>query len=237
MTTRLRIPLALAFTLCAFPASATAEPYWITYEGNDFPENEGWERVFCDPNGVVGQGGAIRTIEDGALVLDSRESTRIVDFYDWSCPIDPGSGETFVMRWRLLVDEVPSTYPYDLTVGVFSDQFSAVFFALGVNEMKSIFEPELQVQYEAHVFHTFELQSLDMVSYSLWIDDELSLTGQFESVFQASRVSWGDGAQGASSLSHWDFLEFGVVPEPSTSYLLLLAACVLANQKINGDRK
>ena len=40
-------------------ASATAEPYWISYDGNDFPENEGWTRV-------LNEGGAERSIEDGA---------------------------------------------------------------------------------------------------------------------------------------------------------------------------
>lgn len=216
---------------------AGAEPYWIAYEGNDFPENEGWERTFCDPNGVVGQGGAIRTIEDGALVLDSRESTRIVDFYDWSRPVDPGSDETFIMRWRLRVDDVPSTYPYDVSAGVFSDGYRVAAFALGESEVKSIFEPDLILSYEAGVYHTFEFRSSDMLSYTLLIDDTLTMTGDFYSVFEASRVTWGDGVQGASSLSHWDFLEFGVVPEPSTSCLLLLTAYFFVNHKINGDRK
>jgi hypothetical protein len=68
---------------------ARAAPYWVSYQGNDFPENEGWERTFTDPNGVVGQGGAIRTLENGSLVLNSREDVSIVDFYNMHRQIDP----------------------------------------------------------------------------------------------------------------------------------------------------
>ena len=65
MTARSQISPALISTLSTFTASATAEPYWTAYEGNNLPENEGWLRL-------ISHGGAIRIIEDGALVLDSR---------------------------------------------------------------------------------------------------------------------------------------------------------------------
>ena len=48
---------------CAAASPALAEQYWIAYEGDDFPENEGWTRT-------ISAGGAERWIEDGALVLD-----------------------------------------------------------------------------------------------------------------------------------------------------------------------
>ena len=64
----------LCFTMvCALAISpASADEYWVSYDGNDFPENEGWIRVFS-------AGGAIRTLENGALVLDSLRSLMIVD--------------------------------------------------------------------------------------------------------------------------------------------------------------
>ena len=89
----MRCLFVLLAALGVLVTPAGAEQYWIAYEGNDSPENEGWERTFCDPNGVVGQGGAIRTIEDGALVLDSRESVMIVDFYQMWRPISVEPGE------------------------------------------------------------------------------------------------------------------------------------------------
>ena len=234
----MKMATRLLFTLSALgvlTSTAGAEPYWIAYEGNDFPENEGWTRTFSDPNGVVGQGGAVRTLDDGALVLDSRESVMIVDFYNWSRPIDPEPGETFVMQWRLLVDDVASTYPYDVTVGVYSDQFTAVYFALGESELSSVFEPELHASYEPHVFHTFELRSGTMSSYCLWIDGALSLTGKFQEVFEKSRVGWGDSIQGGRSLSHWDSFEFGVIPEPAGWCSMTFLVLFLHGHRVKGD--
>jgi len=39
-----RMLMFLAAVSYATAGIATAEPYWITYEGNDLPENEGWNR-------------------------------------------------------------------------------------------------------------------------------------------------------------------------------------------------
>ena len=229
-----RLLIICVATLGALIPSAGAEPYWVSYEGNDYPENEGWERTFCDADGVVGQGGAVRTLEDGALVLDSRESTSIVDYYDLFRPVDPGPDETFIMRWKLKIDDVPSTYPYDLTVGVFSDQYTAVFFALGENELQSVFEPDYYVTYEPYEYHNFELQSEDMSAYTLWIDGTLSLSGEFQNVFESSRVGWGDGVQGARSLSYWDSFEFGVVPEPRNMSLFMLLVIICHSSRMKG---
>jgi len=37
--------------LLAMASSALGEPYWITYEGNDLPENEGWNRSWGNDDG------------------------------------------------------------------------------------------------------------------------------------------------------------------------------------------
>ena len=219
MTTRSLISLVLISTLCAFAASATAEPYWIAYDGNDFPENEGWERV-------ISHGGAIRTIEDGALVLDSRADVMINDYYTISRTMNPGPGETFIMRWRLRVDDVPSTVPWDPVAGVFSDNYTAAGFQIAEDRIRSTFEPEKVATFLPDVFHTFEFVSADMDSYELYIDGVICISGQFESVFEASRVGWGDGIQGARSLTTWDQFEFGVVPEPQSGTAILVLAFV-----------
>ena len=216
---------------CALAGPAMADSYWVSYEGNDFPENEGWERTFSDPNGVVGQGGAVRTIEDGVLTLDSRESVSIVDFYNWMRPVNPDPGETFRMRWRVLVDDVPSSYPWDPVAGVFSDNFTAVGFQIAEDRIRSTLEPGIETTLTPGVFHSFEFVSSDMDSYELYIDGVLGFTGSFVPVFEASRVGWGDGIEGASSLSKWDYFEFGVVPEPASA-VMSLALIWLAGPRI-----
>ena len=220
----LRMLMFLAAVSYATAGIAAAEPYWVAYEGNDFPENEGWERVFCDADGTVGQGGAVRTIEDGALVLDSRESVMIVDFYNWSQPIDPDPGETFIMRWRLRVDDIPSSYPRDPVAGVFSGASTAVSFQISEDRIRSTFESGNEATFVPNVFHTFEFTSVDMVSYELLIDGVVRLSGAFEAVHETSRVGWGDGIQGGRSLTTWDYFEFGVVPEPHSLPLILALA-------------
>lgn len=212
----LRMLMSLVVTSYALAWPAVADPYWIAYEGNDFPENEGWGRIHSDPNGVVGQGGAIRTLEDGVLVLDSRESVMIVDFYEIWRPIDPDAGEVFVMQWGLSVPEVASSYPYDLSVSVFSDESFAVGFEIGESSLRSGFENLATVYFDPGVAHDFELTSTDMREYELRIDREVVRYGDFASVITASRVGWGDGIQGATSLSRWDYFRFGVVPEPNS---------------------
>ena len=206
-------------------ASATAEPYWISYDGNDFPENEGWERTFCDQDGIVGQGGAIRSLEDGALVLDSRESTMIVDFYEMQQPIDPGPGEMFVMEWRLRVDDVSARE--DPGIAIFSDDSYGLAFELSTSYIASVFESDVTISFEEGVFHSFAIHSADMRSYELTIDETLAYSGVFTDVFMSSRMNWGDGVQGAASLATWDYVRFGVIPEPSSWLLLVVTATTL----------
>lgn len=197
--------IAASFVLCT---CASATPYWIAYEGNDFPENEGWTRISSD-------GGAVRSIENGNLILDSRQSVAIVDFYSMERAVDPDPGEFFVMQWGLRVREVSARE--DPTVVVFSDDHRAMGFEFGDGYLINTFQPEQRAFIEPDERHDFSLTSSDMLSYQLWVDGLLTLEGDFFGVFNASRVSWGDGVQGSSSLAYWDYFRFGVVPEPATT--------------------
>jgi hypothetical protein len=212
-----RAHCCIAAALGMLVAQAGAAPYWITYEGNDFPENEGWTREYGDENGS-GQGGAERWIEDGSLVLDGSRSSAIYDSYTMSRPVDPEPAEMFIMRWRFRIDHVSAHE--DPIAGVFSDGSWAVAFQFSETRAISTFETNNAVDFEPGVFHQFELRSWDMRSYELGIDGSLALTGDFVHVFTASEIVWGDGAVGSASLSVWDYVEFGVVPEPASGLLL-----------------
>jgi hypothetical protein len=209
MTTRSQISLALVCTLCAFPASATAEPYWIAYEGNDFPENEGWAHIWSLPL-------AIRWIEDGSLVIDSRASGRTNDWYEWYPEwMNPGPGELFVAEWRLKVDELTIGWR-DPSVGVFGDDSWGVGFNFNEDTITSVFEDDVSAQFEPHVFHDFELRTADMRAYRLYIDGSLAIQGAFWDSLTLSTVLWGDTVSGGASLARWDYFRFGVVPEPAS---------------------
>ncbi|MEW6198463.1 MAG: hypothetical protein AB1601_07360 [Planctomycetota bacterium] len=196
--------------LLLLPASAVrASPYWIAYEGNDFPENEGWLRW-------TGGGGGQRSIEDGWFVLDTRASLGIYDYYEKRLggALDPGPGETFVMQWRLLVGELQGRK--DPVAGVFSDEKWAVGFEYASDALWSVFEPGVNYPFEPGIPHTYELRSDDMRTDRLYVDDLLALEGSFWLSLTSPRVGWGDGIKGAASLSQWDYVRFGVVPEPAT---------------------
>jgi hypothetical protein len=199
-----------ALGLLAAPVGA--EEYWITYEGNDFPEDEGWTRTTYG-------GGAERSLEDGALVLDGREDNSIVDSYSMRRPIDPEAGELFIMRLRLRVDELTSG-PWDPAFGVSSDESWSVGFQLSETRIFNIDDPDMSASFEPGVFHRFEVRSSDMRNFELRIDDSIALTGPFTHIVTASKVSWGDQTVGGASLSRWDYFEFGVVAEPASGALL-----------------
>lgn len=222
----------LCFTaVCALGVSAaSADEYWVSYEANDYPENEGWTRTFTDKNGNVGQGGAIRTLENGTLVLDSLRSVMIVDFYEMSRPIDPDPGELFIMRWRLKIDSVPQHR--DPGVGVFADAFTGVSFEFSESNLISRLEQNVSAPFEPYMFHVFELRSYDMAAYELSIDGTVALEGRFISIGNPSRVGWGDVIQGATSLSRWDYFEFGVVPEPSALLSILCVALPVLARRV-----
>ncbi len=212
----MRMPTLPGLLLLA--ASASADTYWISYNPSTgrYPEEEGWTRN-------IGGGGALRYFDNGALVIDSRASISIVDYYDMLMHghLDPSQpGEQFVMRWRVRIDEVQGVDDDD--AGVVSDHNWKVFFGLGYDRIYSEFEPGVSAPFAPGVFHTFELRSSDMRGYTLDIDGQRAINGSFWHSGEASRVGWGDGVEGYASMSHWESFDFGVVPEANSVLLGLM---------------
>ena len=200
----------LAFGVLAGAALlAHAEPYWIAYEGNDFPENEGWTRISSEPL-------AERWLQDGSLFVDSRAVGLTVDVYANSPPADPGPGELFVMAWRLLIHDSPL-----LSVGVNYTSIDGHAVAFDFDDHRLWYGPDDWVEFEPAVFHEYELRSADLQSYELRIDGIPSLEGTFHAGGYPPEIGFGDGTT-KGSLAQWDYLRFGVVPEPAAGVLLCL---------------
>jgi hypothetical protein len=208
--------------------TARAEQYWVAYEGNDFPENEGWERVYS-------AGGADRHFESGTLVIDSRRDSSIVDYYRITRAVDPDPGETFVAEWRMRIDDIPPGFHFDPTVGIFSDKSKGVGFRFSETTLYSVFEGIELGPLAAEEIHSFSLISSDMTGYQLYVDGALLFSGVFIDVFTSSEVSWGDGIQGGRSLTAWDDFSFGVIPEPNSAMALILGAAVLVRRRPRGS--
>ena len=218
---------AIGLLTLAVVSPAAADEYWITYEGNDFPENEGWHRTWGNSKGQFRGNGAMRTIENGALVMDSLFDTSVYDFYSMERlgRFDPEPGELFRAEWRLLVEETVNWY--DPSVVIRSDDGNLVAFEFREDNLL-ITPSRIRIDYEPFVWHTFSFSSLDMLTFDLAIDGQFVHRGEFLTrATPDSRFAFGDGTQGAASLASWDYVRFGVVPEPTMmSYLLcLLVAC------------
>ena len=214
-----RLLNACVATLGMMVGTAGAETFWVTWEGNDYPENEGWERI------VNGPQPAERTLADGIMTMDGLADRQIDDYYRMERSIDPGPGEEFVMQWRIRVDEIVG-HPlalYDPGVAVWSDDDWEVSLLFGTDFVYS-FHENIRIGVAPDVYHTWEFRSSDMRSYDLAVDGDLIHTGVFwEPTFERSKVAWGDEARGSASLVDWDYFRFGVVPEPGTMILFLMA--------------
>ncbi|MBK9128421.1 MAG: hypothetical protein IPM13_11585 [Phycisphaerales bacterium] len=164
--------------LLAAPAAAT--PWWVAWEGNDFPENEGWTHYFGNWNGP-GQGQAVRTLENGALKIDSLHDTGVYDYVQRlhsSAGFERGPGELFVAQWRMVL-EIAVGAPWGVTSGFYTEGWG-VGFRFSVDSLRSIHEPWLPgVSIIPGMFHYYELRSSDMRPYTLLIDGVPRVEGSF----------------------------------------------------------
>jgi hypothetical protein len=223
--------LCLTISLLAAGGIASAEQYWITYEGNDLPENEGWNRSWGNDDGEHHGDGAYRTVEDGILTMDSLYDLRVYDYayrYLYG-EVDPNPGELFIAEWRMNVEENVGDH-YDAVVTVASDDAWQLSFGLFPDHVESIWEDDVTLSVAPGVFHEYCVRTWDMRTYELYIDGNLVHEGTFWQGLLDSKLAWGDGVSGAASLAHWDYVHFGVVPEPSSA-LMLMTPCVCAGRR------
>ena len=187
------------------------------------PETEGWDRRWGNWDGPYEGDGAIRTVADGILTMDSLFDAGVYDYARLDRPghVDPGPGETFVMEWRVLVDETIGEPYYDAGARVGSDDAWQLGFGVYPDALLSTFE-DLTIPIAAGVFHEYRAVSSDMRSYELFVDGELALTGEFWEGLTESRFGWGDRVQGVASRAHWDYFRVGVIPEPSSCLLFFV---------------
>lgn len=219
-----RRAMTLAVLVGLAAAAARAEPYWIAYEGNEFPEEAGWRRRYGNENGPYA-GGAERTICDGVFTLDSMRHAQIFDFYDIERQVDPAVGEVFIAEWRVLVGSVSD--PADAGVIIARDEPPGYVAVKNGPNGITISPGNVFVAIEPSIFHSFRVYSSDMERFVLSIDGEPTYSGFFESnTLLHSFLAFGDSVQGQRSLTSWDYVRFGAVPEPATLSALLACAAL-----------
>jgi hypothetical protein len=191
--------------------AAEATPWWVAWEGETWPEDSGWQRTTYG-------GGDERSLQDGVMTLDGRQSTATSDFYEIRRALAPGEpGEFLMVQWRLRVNDL--TGFADPGVCISSQGDGDVTLRYAENAIYSLYEGAW-IPFTPGLFHDYRLTSADLSTYALYIDEVLAYEGHFVGPGWESGVVWGDYTQGASSLSAWDYLRFGLVPEPSAALVL-----------------
>jgi hypothetical protein len=211
----MKLWLQMVVLVAGAAATVRADQYWIAYEGKDFPENEGWTRSFS-------AGGAIRSLESGALVIDGLASDRIYDTYQWFDFENPKPEEVFVVEWRVLIDG--QSEPFDSSVTVARNGIAGDFSLDFAADRVRIRDQDTEVLFSPGEWHEYRIRSSDMQTFSLELDGVFAATGEFltPSILEPF-VSFGDEWIGRASRSQWDYMRFGVVPECSSSMGIIAA--------------
>ncbi len=203
-----------------FAASAAGAEYWVAWEGDDLPENQGWTRAWGDGQGQYHGQGAHRTLAHGMLTYDSLFDPNVHDLNEMIRPgqMQPGPGEKMVVEWGLLVSQVVGYCDPGVTVS--SDDGWCMGMEYSYDRVYSLSESFLAIPFAPGVMHDYRWISSDMRSYDLYIDGLLVHHGplRYAGVFP-SEVLWGDAAEGVASLHTWDYFRFGIVtPEPGALF-------------------
>jgi hypothetical protein len=211
----MRSMFIVAAALGALVAQAGADEYWIAYEGNDLPENEGWTRNTY-------AGGAERWLEDGALVIDSISvgDPQATDAYRQVDVRRPERGELFVAEWRMRLDQFEGFYDASVVISR-PEPRGWVQFGHGLDHLV-VFDEWDEIPVAPHECHTYRFESHDMDAYTLFVDGAPAYEGYFQTPSLLDPLfAFGNMARGAASVSRWDYVRFGIVPEPGSLVLVM----------------
>ncbi len=221
----------LTLTLAmALVSSAQATPFEVAWDGSDWPENQGWSRSWGNLDGWHQGPGAVRTLSDGVLTIDSLSDPGICDWHYMKIPqaLDPAPGETAFLEWRLKVDQVNGDI-YDAAIGMRGMSYS-VHFGFAYDHIITGWSSEVDIPFTPGVFHTYRTELSDPLHYKLYIDGQLSHQDSVLWSGDENSCHWGDTVQTnapeGGGRHEWDYVRFGILPEPCTLLLLVCGAVV-----------
>jgi hypothetical protein len=229
---RIQLRLCIVWLLLC-PAASLGNQYYVGYEGDTLPEEQpGWERVY-------GHGGAERSIQtdetgNSFLVIDSLSGPLIYDFAEYERPISPGPGERFFAEWRVLILEPHDDR--DQGVAIAADDGAILAFEYGYDRVLVAGDVQRFLDFEGGLFHTYRFESDDMRHYTVSSDEVPFDSGRMFDGLLGPYVAFGDamaGPGGQGSLAIWDYMRFGVTPEPGA----LLGAIFVGFCACDGRRR
>ena len=203
-----------------------ASTWQVSYEGNELPEQQPpWYRVYNPP-------GDTRTIQADPnnpgnhwLVIDSRADPMVDDWAEYDRPINlQGPQERFWSEWRIYVFQQTGLHG-DQGIDIKSDNGHSVTMTFGYDSLYCT-DDYWTYPIAPGVFHTYRIESADLVTYRFWIDGAFVRTAPFFNGVPDPHASFGDIGAGGNmrSLCEWDYFRFGVmqIPEPSPALSVLI---------------
>ena len=198
----------------------------VTFEGNDFPENVGWERIsFLE---------ADRTLDEGWFV-QSFDRPGEQDFYRRGLGAFAGV-DPFFVEWRVqtnapmsLLDE--NKIPVVVVAGGHSGAF---YHTTMTDERVQLFRdtsiPLVIVEIEPGLPHTYRLELYGPDFFAWQIDGVTVESGAPQGAYPGSdsRLTWGAEYHPNGHAARWDYVRYGLIPEPGTTVFLLPGAACFA---------
>lgn len=207
----------------------------VTYDGDVFPEAAGWERItFLDCD---------RTLQDGWFcqscgLAGSPGPIGETDYYQRS--LSPFTGnQVFFIEWRVGTN-IPSALFEESGVGTVLSAFGRsgtnYHFTMTDTRARLIRDnllPITYVDFDSAVPHTYRLELYADERYEWYVDAQLVDCGLPEGAFPAndSKLIWGARHNVYENDSCWDYISYGLVPEPAAGLLLLIGAAFLAGAR------
>jgi hypothetical protein len=211
---------------------------FISYEGSQFPETEGFTReVQYDPVRWTADGWFYQEIDVGGGTGQPYDGD--LDLYRQSLAAFPDT--SFVLEWRMLTDAPDSEVDWHnggaaiiLVGGGVRYHFNM---ASGLTLiLRGYPYPTQYFEIEPGVPHTYRLEVYDADYFEYRIDDEIMDFGVPEGLFPNPQASILFGARFYQSghTTQWDYVRYTGIPEPTTA--LLLAAGALLIRRRRGQR-
>lgn len=225
--------LVMAYANFVFStAAARADQFWIAYEANQNhtpPELQGWQHHwdYGEPPTPP-----VRSVLNGIFTLDTLGLWHVEDFNYRNAAVSLDAGEQFVAEYRVRVTgDIHDTWVF---VSQGSSWGSDIGMTIGPAQ---IAVGATTIEITSGVFHQYRWTSNDMIQFDLYIDGVLRHSrSRTDELGPSVNMLFGDWTFGTApgaptSRSEWDYVRFGVVPEPVTALSLIVAFAALIRRR------
>ena len=206
-------------SLIVFLGAVNARGNVVSWEGNSFPESEGWTRsTFCTPERSIDDGKLVQILVEGECMEppdgDRDTYTRTIDEFNGSA--------TFFYEYRVQTDgnrsEIPGGAPTVFVVfNFFGVNYNATVARDQIKLVRDVLKPILFFDLTPGVPHTIRLELFNdppPATYRWFIDGVVFDEGLAVGPFPAndSRITCHAASWFLSCENRWDYIRYGVIP-------------------------